>query len=1395
MPSKALEVNIKTSKVDVIIREEYTVLQDVMSRYSGILDNLKIFVTELCHPYKNWEFILREARNYSLDYFHLLKEHEKGPEAAKLFVNIFLDSIRESQNTNVKQDGADNLLIYIQKIIKDSNADLARFIHVIEYSFQEIYSLGNKEFSLFVKSFYQINKIAVLLVEHNIPESSAAAINRLIARYLKESYDFWSGHKDPIEWFFNEAAVPDSEKDEFKEIFSSVSHQDLQKFNDTLKNNTRQYKNDEKGLLKELIKLPGYRQIADQYRKIPRLLFKKGEEVGHGQYWKLIFLFHIMNMDGLSVIHEETLREVNRTLTQLIDTEKPKDLQPLILKTFTILKESVTLYPGTALNCIGNMGTAIYRTDESELVDFFLESVMDLGFQTPDFKGVGNDWQAKVNRAHIQNIRTWLEIIEINPAWSKKLLSSLIIYLSVGGVYIKDTDLFPRDITNLLNSNIGNVYNLIKQLTRLFPAYFNEIGAEGQLRDISTRLDEISFRKDVLVHFLRKQSHVESSNRIIGLIEAMLHFWLTKDKDRLEEFLPPNIHEQIEPEGLYIDGVHKLIKDLFNRKDIKNIKELLDLDITSLRNTYSKVTGIKSTDLERLELSIIFYKLIVQKYSIDFYELDNYINQLQIGYFPDIHPLKDALKQEDTYQKISGLLSYLEKLKEIILSREQYDIREDIYHKRHFTVDIPSMYGSYHERKFDTLGLTFRLESYLNALFDDLVENIDLGLITRDTIFKINDYLALFNQALRLDGILSSEIEKQMELLKRSLEVRGFTFTQFIDIFRGFSQAVSNVVNDYFNAIHEQNLVKILRNIPKESLLPKYRTNGHSFKDDKLTLRVSEVFLRERIAFALGLQQLDLFLSRIMNTLFRQSDELSKEKLHLLLNYDPQKAISSIESSNRLVSGVVHLGNKGLNLVSLHNHGFRVPPGFIITTEVYRYWDVIQGYRPAAQNFKAQIEREISSIERQTGKRFGNPKNPLLFSVRSGAPISQPGMMDTFLNVGINEEIVKGIIDITGEAWFAWDCYRRFLQSYGMAFGLDRNDFDYIIGDVKEKLNVRHKINFTGEQMREITLAYKSYISGHGIDVEESPVKQLYITISKVLESWNTPKAKAYRKIMKISDDWGTAVTVQSMVFGNLHKNSGSGVVFTHNPRLSGDLITLWGDYALGNQGEDVVSGLVNTMPISNRQAETENRDINSTLQNSFPKIYNAIKNCATKLIYDSNWSPQEMEFTFETDAEEDLYFLQTRDMAIRHRTKVLSFVAGTKEETRFLGHGVGVSGGAMTGKVVFNLDEIRSFRKKEPGTSLILIRGDTVPDDIQEIFESDGLLTARGGSTSHAAIVAHRLGKTCVVGSPNLACMERESSCSIDQVHLKTGDWLSIDGREGSIYSGKMEIEEVARR
>jgi len=262
------------------------------------------------------------------------------------------------------------------------------------------------------------------------------------------------------------------------------------------------------------------------------------------------------------MIYEESLRDINRTLSWLIANENHRNIEELIQKTFSILQKQTEMFPSTALNCMLNVGKGVYKTDERDLVNFFTDALIDLGFQTPRISGVGNDWQIKANKTHLMNIRTWFELIELNPKWSTRLLSPLIIYLSLCGVFIKDTDLFPRDITRLLNSPIEPVYNLVKQLFRLFPVFFNDIGAEGRLRDISTKIDEINNRKDVLIHFLRKQSHVESSNQILDFMEATLNFWKTGKIDFVKAFVPPSIFSLIDSKGPYIDGVHRVMQHL-----------------------------------------------------------------------------------------------------------------------------------------------------------------------------------------------------------------------------------------------------------------------------------------------------------------------------------------------------------------------------------------------------------------------------------------------------------------------------------------------------------------------------------------------------------------------------------------------------------------------------------------------------------------------------------------------------------------------------------------------------------------------------------------------------------------------------------------------------------------
>ncbi|MBW2093636.1 MAG: pyruvate, phosphate dikinase, partial [Deltaproteobacteria bacterium] len=598
-------------------------------------------------------------------------------------------------------------------------------------------------------------------------------------------------------------------------------------------------------------------------------------------------------------------------------------------------------------------------------------------------------------------------------------------------------------------------------------------------------------------------------------------------------------------------------------------------------------------------------------------------------------------------------------------------------------------------------------------------------------------------------------------------------------------------VNDFFNNIHQANLFKIVPKYAETELLPKFSTSGHEHDQERKVHRVTEIFLRERIASSLGLQQLDHFLARILMTLHHQREMLPRENLQLLLSYDPKKAVTSIGSSTKGVADIIHLGNKGLNLVRIKNYGLPVPPGFIITTEVFRCRAIIEEYPPARRNFEEQLFSMVRQLERETGKSFGDPKNPLLLSVRSGSAISQPGMMNTFVNVGINEDIVHGLIKNTGNQWFGWDTYRRFLQSFGMGYGLERDAFDEIIARSKERLGIPFKREFSGAQMKLIGLEYRTLLKENGLNPDMSPREQLLVAIRKVFDSWYSPKANTYRKIMGISDDWGTAVTVQVMVFGNFSASAGSGVFFTHNPRWSGDMLVPWGDFTPGNQGEDVVSGLVRTHPISIRQAEAENRDPATSLETLFPAIYHSLREWSKELVYEHRWSPQEMEFTFEGPREEDLYFLQTRDMGMRERKTESSFEPGTGPLPPVLGHGIGVSGGAMSGRIVFSIEEITRWRQEEPGTSLILLRNDTVPDDIREIYQADGLLTARGGSTSHAAIVAHRLGKTCVVGCSRLTCVERDRMCIIGGRKLGPGDYLSIDGREGSIYLGKMKVRE----
>jgi len=392
--------------------------------------------------------------------------------------------------------------------------------------------------------------------------------------------------------------------------------------------------------------------------------------------------------------------------------------------------------------------------------------------------------------------------------------------------------------------------------------------------------------------------------------------------------------------------------------------------------------------------------------------------------------------------------------------------------------------------------------------------------------------------------------------------------------------------------------------------------------------------------------------------------------------------------------------------------------------------------------------------------------------------------------VGINETIAENLSEKDGFKWAAWDSYRRFLQMWGMFKGLNRNFFDAIIDEFKQKYGVERKIQFSPEQMKQIALSYKKGLTDNGIEFKEKPLDQLRDAILQVFDSWYSEQAEIYRRQMHISDKWGTAVIVQKMVFGNLNDNSGSGVIFTREPKSTSSDVTLYGDFIFGVQGDDIVSGLVETYPVSEKQRIAECRDSKISLEDKFPEIYAELLRISEILIYEKGFNHQEIEFTFEGPTRDKLYILQTRDMNQITTQNWRRFKDSPALQSSMIGAGIGVNGGALAGRAVYSEADIKRFRSEEPQTPLILVRPDTVPDDVGVLLQVEGLLTAKGGSTSHAAVTIPQLNKVGVVGFSKLKVYETDEYAAIENQTIRAGDFISIDGWSGTVYLGRHESE-----
>jgi pyruvate,orthophosphate dikinase len=1395
--SDALRRNMAETAVgQVAIDPRYRVLQEVVEEYRGLQRTVESLLFELNHPFRNWRVILPELRSFALKNINSYGRHPRACEAVEVILDVFVEALSTGRKADLQGMAADYLLAFLEKLLDlASGGGGIGLPAVIERCLARMLALPEEPFRCLSRRCHSLKRVGRGLLMIPLGGVDLGALNRLLVRSHRITYEDWMREEDPADWFRREFGQDPWEAGEAGRALADVSHARFVGYLAEL-GRTEEAPTDP-AFTERLLGLPGHLEIVHRYRELPDRLaaFHAAPAAGDGPFsdGKVLFLFKIAETPILAEIHEESLREIQRCLIRMIRSEPAERLEAFLLRTFSLLKENVLHFPRTALQCIHAIGQEVFRKGQPLQVEMFLEQAVHFGFQTPDVTGVDAEWQWLGNPAHLLNVRVWLDLICLNPKWCTTLLSALIINLKLAGTCIRDTDLLQKDISKLLDSPIEPLYNLVKQLTKLIPAFFNEIGAEGLLREVSTDVDEIYLRKDPLVHFLRKQSHVESSNLIVEFIEEILRFWLTRDKEGLRRFLPPETFSRVDPDSDLVRAPHAVLGHMLAGRPVGHIRDLLNLEEGEAERW---VQGAPASEAERRRVLLLLrmYRLVYQKYYLGFQEIRYHLSQAKAHGFPDLDALEAALEGGDTEACLEAILGYLERLKGVILSPERFEVTEDIYHKRHIAADIPSIYGRYHERKFDALGLSFRLENLANVFFERLIESVSLSLITRATFFRITRCLRLFIRAMQIDGISSQRLDAYVNLLENSLEIRRFTYTQYLDILRGLAEGVKDILNVYYTDVHKDNLSLIVDQLGRRRILPTFVGHGGDEAPEAFTHRISERFLRDLVSSTFGLQYLDNFLTRIHQTLVRQKETLSEEALDLLMTYDPEKVVCPIHCPNRLTRDPIHLGSKGYNLVLLAADGIPVPQGFIITTEVSRCHSIVLGFPQAHRDFLAQLRGRVAELQEATGRGFGDPADPLLVSVRSGATISMPGMMDTLLNVGINEEVVEGLARAWGNPWFAWDNHRRFLQSWGMSFGIPREAFNEIMRAWKERHGVAQKREFSGDQMCRMALAYRGLLEERGVELRDDPWWQLEVAVHQVIRSWEARKARDYREIMGISDDWGTAVIVQAMVFGNLGPQAGSGVLFTANPTKRMRRVVLWGDYTSMNQGEDIVAGLVATHPISREQARLSGREGEVTLEEEFPEVYGTMDKIGKRLVYGKGWNPQEIEFTFEGPKGEQLFILQTRDMVTaRPRETLPVFEPSAELHGQYLAKGTGVSGGALWGRAVFTLEEIQRLRGDDPGAPLILIRSDTVPDDVKEISRSDGLLTAKGGQTSHAAIVALRLGKTCVVGCSSLVLLSDRGPCRIHDTLVRSGEFLSIDGRSGSVYLGRHPVQRAA--
>ena len=889
--------------------------------------------------------MIEALHNISLTDLWFYNSLDESEKVLTVLVNLFKTLSESDLDDNQRELLIKTFIKFVERLVS-----LEVFPHSIVQNCLELIRddlQKHEELYLFNSGYFKtyLNKVA------QYPEYREC-LEKMTSDLLLKCIDYWEKTSDMKTWL--------SEKNILSHSLEQTTLQEIEKpFFNKLRFELKQASKWE-----DLCELMFFNDISNYFRSFTDRFGTSLE--------KIYYLHFLLHLPGMALLNDHLLYDMNRYLRSVLAELDENDITVFLDTIMVLFNELKEEHAGTVLDCILTLGKEIIHSKNESIISYFVKCLIRLGFNYPGQITVNSDWQIKINENHVKNIKVWLELIEYSPYVTRELLEALIVNLKLGGIFISDTDLFQREVTKLLNSKIAPVYREMKQLARIFPVYFREIGAEGKLREVTTAVDEIARRQDKLIHFLRKQIHTESNNTHIALTRNIILYWYDGRTVDLKGMIPDDVYRLLDQKSELYADIHEILLALCDSART-GIDQIFEMDIEQLKQLLMKMTANSTRDKKRLYYIFHIHSLLLEKYSLESENILLMLKNYRFFTSEELDALKEEMKKKDGKASLVRIYGFLERLKKVILDPKESIALEDIYYKRHIAVGIPSMYGQYIESKFEALGLMFRLEKTASKLMLRLLQPINLEYITAKTFRRIYGVLELFKEGLELDGIYNQGFNSNIDMLKYSLSSPSFSLEQYINIFQFMAEDIKQIINEYFIDVYERPLDDIIPQV-----FPDTRTLS-KMERKQYAQMVSEKFLRDNLSSAFLVQDLDNFITTIISTLRNMVESYSDDFIKNVMTYDPDLIVSPLNAETLEMDNPVFLGAKAYFLKKLISHGFQVPPGFVLTTEVFRHKDTVTTHPYMNQELDQNIKIAITGIEKLTGQKFGSPKKSAAF--------------------------------------------------------------------------------------------------------------------------------------------------------------------------------------------------------------------------------------------------------------------------------------------------------------------------------------------------------------------------------------------------------------------------------